>query len=76
MTFNHPRRVRAVAIAFAAIVALSGPASPAVAGGPIQVRPTVDHASDTAASHVERRGAPFRARYQLRLGGATRLLGR
>jgi hypothetical protein len=70
MRFTSARRVRSAAISFAAIVALSAAASPAVAQVRIPVGPTVD----AHTHHVDRtRVEQFRGRYQLRLSQARKL---
>jgi hypothetical protein len=74
MRFRRVRRFRSAAICFAAIVALSAAASPAVAQVSITVGPTVDdHTHDVDRNRVQQRGKTFRGRYQLQLSQARKL---
>jgi hypothetical protein len=73
MRIKRARRVRSAAISFAAIVALSAAASPAVARVRVPIRPTVDdHAHYGDRNGVEPRGELFRGRYQLQLSQARK----
>ena len=77
MRFTHAGRARA-AVAVAAAVALTAAASPATAQVHVGADPTVvvDHPRHDEGIGVERRTGHHRARYQLRLDQARRILGR